>query len=495
MASLESILTITGLLLIVSVLASKAAGRTGIPVLLVFLSIGMLAGSEGLLGIEFEDPAMAQFVGVVALAFILFSGGLETRVDAVRSVWREGLLLATLGVLVTAAVAGAFAHFLLGLPWLVSLLLGAIVSSTDAAAVFAVLRGRGVGLKGQLKPMLELESGSNDPMAVFLTIALTTLIVEPSVAWRDLVWMFTLQMALGAGLGLTAGLVLAWLLHRVRLEHDGLYPVLTLAFVPFVYGGTAFLGGNGFLAVYLAGIVLGNRRFVQRRSLVRYHDGLAWLMQIAMFLILGLLVFPSHLVPVAGSAILMSVVLIFVARPLGVLVSLLPFRKSPREVGLISWVGLRGAVPIVLATFPLIAGVPQAEIIFNTVFFVVLTSVLVQGPTIPVVARWLGVHDAVGRERALPLEFNPSEGMHSDLVEVAVPTGSIVEGKQLVALGLPAGALVVLIGRRDEYLVPRGNSVIQAADRLLLLAEPEALQTIRQLLQQRPEALPTETTD
>jgi potassium/hydrogen antiporter len=403
---------------------------------------------------------------------------------------REGAALATLGVLLTALVAGAFAHLIFGLPFPVGILLGAIVSSTDAAAVFAVLRSRSVGLKGRLQPLLELESGSNDPMAVFLTVGLTAMILEPSPTWWDLLWLFVRQMTLGAGLGVGAGLALAWLLNRVRLEYDGLYPVLTLASVPFTYGVTAYLGGNGFLAVYVAGIVLGNRRFIHKRSLLRYHDGLAWLMQIAMFVILGLLVFPSRLVPVAGSAILMSAALVMVARPIGVSLSLLAFRTPLREIGLVSWVGLRGAVPIVLATFPLVAGVPQAETIFNAVFFVVLTSVLVQGPTIPLVARWLRVDAPLDRKRAQPLDFDPAGTMRSDLVEIEIPPGSPVAGKQLVGIGLPADALVVLIGRSDEYFVPRGASVVLAGDRLLTLADPEAVQAIERLVDKRNEPAP-----
>jgi len=490
MTPLEPILIIAGLLLIVSVVASKAAARTGVPALLIFLGIGMLAGSEGLIGVEFDDSAIAQFVGVVALSFILFSGGMDTRLDTVRGVVREGVALATLGVLVTALVAGVFAHLIFGLPILVSLLLGAIISSTDAAAVFAVLRSRNVGLKGRLKPLLELESGSNDPMAVFLTVALTAMILEPRPTWWELLSLFALQMTLGVGLGLGAGYGLAWLLNRVRLEYEGLYPVLTLAAVPFTYGVTEYLGGNGFLAVYAAGIALGNRRFIHKRSLLRYHDGLAWLMQIAMFLILGLLVFPSHLIPEAGSAILLSAVLILIARPLGVVLSLLAFRFSPRELGLVSWVGLRGAVPIVLATFPLVAGVPQAETIFNAVFFVVFTSVLAQGSTIPLIARWLRVDAPLDRKRVLPLEFDPAQGMRSDLVEIEIPAGSPVEGKQLVAMGLPSDALVVLIGRSDEYIVPRGGSVVLVGDRLLTLAEPEAAHAIRRLVDGRSEPAP-----
>lgn len=479
---LEPILIIVGLLLLVSVLASKATAKAGIPALLVFLGVGMLAGSEGIGGIDFEDAAAAQFLGVIALSFILFSGGLDTRIGDVRPVVAQGLVLATLGVVVTAAVAALFAHLIFDLPIFTALLLGAIVSSTDAAAVFSVLRSRSVGLRGRLKPLLELESGSNDPMAVFLTIGFTAIIMEPEPSGLRLLWLFFVQMALGAGLGYAMGRGLESLLNRVRLEYEGLYPVITLAGVLLTYGLTSYLGGNGFLAVYLAGIILGNRRFVHKRSLMRYHDGLAWLMQIAMFLILGLLVFPSHLIPVAGSAVLLSIVLILVARPLGVLASLGWFRASPREMGLVSWVGLRGAVPIVLATFPLMAGVPQAELIFNVVFFVVLTSVLVQGPTIPLVARLLRVDAPMGRRRALPLEFDPSAGMRSDLVEIEVPARSAVEGKQIVEMGLPPNTLVVLIGRREDYVVPRGRTVLLAGDRLLTLADPENVQAIRHLV-------------
>ncbi|MGE3809004.1 MAG: potassium/proton antiporter, partial [Gemmataceae bacterium] len=336
-------------ILVFSVLASKVSDRFGIPALILFLALGMLAGSDGLGGVHFDDAAVAQFLGAAALALILFAGGLETRWREVRPVLGYGLTLATLGVLLTALTFGVFAYVVLGLSLLESLLLGSIVSSTDAAAVFSVLRSRNVGLRGQLKPLLELESGSNDPMAVLLTVGLVQMITQPDLSVTKLLILFGLQMPLGAAAGFIAGKGIAILVNRLNLGYEGLYPVLTLSLVLLTYSVTNLIGGNGFLAVYLAGIFLGNHDFLHKRSLLRFHDGLAWLMQIAMFLVLGLLVFPSHLVPVIGPGILAAAWLMFVARPISVFVGLLPTKLSLSEKVFVSWVGLRGAVPIVLA--------------------------------------------------------------------------------------------------------------------------------------------------
>jgi len=382
------------LLLLLSVLASKVSERFGIPALLLFLVLGMLAGSDGPGGIYFDDAALAQFVGVTALSLILFSGGLDTDWNSVRPVFKYGLTLSTLGVLLTTLLVGLFTQVVLRSSLLEGLLLGAIVSSTDAAAVFSILRSKGVSLKGQLKPLLELESGSNDPMAVFLTISLVQLLTQPATSLANLILLFGVQMSLGVIAGYVMGKGIVFLANHLRLGYEGLYPVLTLSSVLFTYGVTNLIGGSGFLAVYLAGIVAGNHDFIHRRSLLRFHDGIAWLMQIAMFLTLGLLVFPSRLVPIGGASLLIALWLVFIARPASVFVSLFPIRAlSVREKTLVSWVGLRGAVPIVLATYPLLARIPQADLIFNVVFFIVLTSVLLQGTTIPLMARWLGVDE------------------------------------------------------------------------------------------------------
>lgn len=388
---IEYLLLGASILLLLSVVGSLASARTGVPALILFLVIGMMAGSDGPGGIQFDYPGVAQSLGVLALSFILFAGGYDTDWERTRPIVWKAVPLSTLGVVVTALLVGWFANLVLGFSWLEGLLLGSIVSSTDAAAVFAVLRSRGIRLRGHLKELLELESGSNDPMAVFLTTGMIGLLQDASRSWGDLIVMFLIQMTVGTIMGYGLGRVMVAIVDRIRLEYGGLYAVLSLSLVLFTYGITASAGGNGFLAVYLAGIHMGNSKFRHKRSLKGFHEGLAWLMQILMFLTLGLQVFPSHLVPVLGAGLLLSVFLMVIARPVATFGLLWFSGMSIREQALVAWVGLRGAVPIILATFPLVAGLPQADLIFHLVFFIVLTSVLLQGTSIPLVARWLGV--------------------------------------------------------------------------------------------------------
>jgi len=468
MIPIEYMLLGTSLLLILSIIASRVSGRLGIPVLLAFLVTGMLAGSEGPGGIYFDNPWLAQSLGIVALAFIIFAGGLDTPWESVRPVLWQGIALSTVGVLITTFLVGWFAIHALDFSWLEGLLLGAVVSSTDAAAVFAVLRTKKMHLKGKLRSLLELESGSNDPMAVFLTIGLIHLMVNPSASVPELILMFIQQMCLGAIMGYGMGKGMTFLVKQLRLDYEGLYPVLSLAMVLLAYGATASLGGNGFLAVYLAGLIVGNSDFVRKKNLMSFHDGLAWLMQIVMFVILGLQVFPSHLVPIASFGLLVSVFLIFVARPVSVFVILLFTKMSLREKTMISWVGLRGAVPIILSTFLLLANVPNAELMFNLVFFIVLTSALLQGGAIPIVARWLKVDAPLKRKRRYPLEFIPTDGVDTDLVEFIVTYNSEVIGKYIVDLGLPQDSLVVFICRNDQFFVPRGETALEENDAILI---------------------------
>ncbi len=469
-------------LLLVSVLVSKISDRFGVPALLLFLGLGMLAGSDGPGGIYFDNPAIAQFIGVIALVLILFSGGLDTEINQVRAVLKEGVFLSTLGVLITALITGWVCIALLDLPPLVGLLMGAIVSSTDAAAVFSVLRSKGISLKGHLKPLLELESGSNDPMAIFLTVGLIQLIQFPQRSPLNLIGLFFLQMLVGAVIGVLMGWLTVWLINHIRLGYEGLYPVLSLALVFLTFGLTSILGGSGFLAVYLAGIVLGNREFIHRRSLLRFHDGLAWLMQITMFLTLGLLVFPSRLVPVAGSGLLIAAALMLIARPVSIFITLPGRRFDIREKLFLSWVGLRGAVPIILATFPLLAQIPQADMMFNVVFFVVLTSVLLQGTTITPLARWLKLDAPVTPKRIYPIEYTPVGGFKSELKELAVPPHSPMVGKAIVELGLPDDFLVVLIARQNDFVMPSGGTIIEAGDTLLALADAKTFDEVCQRL-------------
>lgn len=378
-------------LLLISVMASRLSGWTGVPALLLFLGIGMLAGSEGFGGIDFDHPQLVQSIGIIALALILYSGGLDTHWHDIRPVLGKGLALATVGVVLTAAFVAWLTAYLLQISPTEAFLFGAIVSSTDAAAVFAVLRARRLTLRGHLAPLLELESGSNDPMAVFLTLGLIGLLMEPGVTMWDMVPMFVKHMVLGGLLGYGMGMGIAFMIRWLRLEGRGLYAVFSLAAALFTYGLTASIGGNGFLAVYLAGLTVGTSNIRQLEHLRRYHEGEAWLMQILMFLMLGLQAFPSRILSVVSIGLILSFFLIFLARPLAVWLTLRPAGMSWREILFIAWGGLRGAVPIVLATFPVLAGVPQAATIFPLVFFIVLSSVLLQGTTLPLVAKWLGV--------------------------------------------------------------------------------------------------------
>lgn len=468
-------------LLLLGILASKLSSRLGVPTLLVFLLVGMLAGSEGPGGIYFDDPKIAQSLGVVSLILILYAGGLETLWSEIRPILLPGLLLSTFGVLATALLVGWFARLVLGFSWLEGFLLGAVVSSTDAAAVFSVLRSRSVGLKGSLKTLLEFESGSNDPMAVFLTTSLISLLVHPSSSILGLIPEFLKQMTLGATLGYSMGFGMVFLINRLRLEYEGLYPVSTLALVLLTYGVTVLFGGNGFLAVYIAGIVMGNKVFIHKKGLIRFHDGMAWLMQTTMFLTLGLLVFPSHLIPIAGIALLVSVFLMAVARPLSVFLTLFFAKMGFKEKLMISWVGLRGAAPIILATFPLLSGISKADTIFNVVFFIVLTSALLQGTSIPWVAKWLGLDTPLLPKPKYPMEFEPTQGFSSDMVEIEIPKDSNLKGKRIVEVEFPKGTLVLLIRRGEEFIIPTGETVLKAGDSLLVLSSQEGLPKLQDL--------------
>jgi len=479
--NIEIILIGASLLLLISIFASKISDRFGIPALLLFLILGMLAGSDGPGGIYFDDPALAQSIGIIALILILFSGGLDTEWDKIRLVFKEGLILSTLGVLITAVVVGLFINLLLGLPMGTSLLLGAIVSSTDAAAVFSVLRSKGINLKGKIAPLLELESGSNDPMAIFLTIGLIQLIKQPDISPLSLISSFFIQMIIGAIMGYAMSWIILFLINKSKLGYDGLYPVMTLAMVFLVYGATNALGGNGFLSVYLVGIFLSRHNFIHKRSLIRFHDGIAWLMQIAMFLTLGLLVFPTRLTLILIPGLLIAICLMFIARPVSIFLALIPCRYQWREKLFISWVGLRGAVPIILATYPLLAGIPQSEMIFNVVFFVVLTSVLLQGTTIPHAARWLRVDEPAIPKRISPLEYTPVDGLKSELVELYVELDSEMAGRAIVDLPLPQSFLIILISRGNDYLISKGSSVLEAGDTLLVLSDKNAMDEVQRV--------------
>jgi cell volume regulation protein A len=480
--TLELVFIGIAVLFLISIIANKFSERLGVPALLIFLIVGMLAGSEGPGGIPFDDPTLAQLIGIIALAYILFSGGLDTRWEEIQPVLWQGIALSTIGVVLTAVLLGAFAVLVLGFSPLTGLLLGAVVSSTDAAAVFSILRTARARLKGNLRPFLEFESGSNDPMAVLLTTGIIGLILTPGSSIFDLVPTFVQQMAVGGLMGYGLGRFTVWLINRIKLETEGLYPVLTLAMVLLVYGLTSVVGGNGFIAVYLAGLIIGNSVIVHKKSLIRFYDGIAWLMQIVMFLALGLLVFPSQLASAFVPGLLAALFLILIARPVAVLLTLLPWKMPMNEKALVSWVGLRGAVPIILATYPLVAGVPDADAIFNIVFFIVIFSALVHGTSIPSVARWLGLAAPLEETGKLSREFDVDPDTPSELLELVIPSDSSAVGKQVVDLGLPKGTLIILMQKGDERFVPVGSTVIGARDTLLLLTTDEMMESVRACL-------------
>ena len=387
--TIENIVLVGSLLLLISIIAGKTSYKFGVPILLFFLGIGMLAGSEGIGGIQFNDPKTAQFIGLVSLNFILFSGGLDTNWNSIKPVLKEGIALSTLGVLLTALSLGTFVYFITDFTIYESLLLGSIVSSTDAAAVFSILRSRSLALKTNLRPTLELESGSNDPMAYVLTLAFLTLVVNQDQSAWSILPIFLQQMILGGAAGFLFGKISKYIINKIKLDFEGLYPVLVISLMFITFSATDTIGGNGFLAIYICAVYLGNQDIIHKKTILKVFDGLAWLMQIVLFLTLGLLVFPSEIIPIVGIGLLTALFLILIARPVGVFISLIFFKMKMRRRLYISWVGLRGAVPIVFATYPLLAGVEKANMIFNIVFFISVTSVLVQGTTLSLFAKWL----------------------------------------------------------------------------------------------------------
>ncbi len=465
-------LLVMGVLLGVSAVASRTSGRLGIPFVLLFLLVGVLAGSEGSGRIPFEDSRLTFRVGTVALVLILFDGGLNTAMSSIRRALAPAAVLATIGVVGTAAVMSLGARGL-GIPWSAALLLGAIVSSTDAAAVFSMLRGSGIRVRQRLADLLELESGVNDPMAVILTLAVTGALAHgegPSVAVAA---EAILQLAVGIAAGLGVGFGGRWLLARVRLAASGLYPVLTLAIAFFAFGAPTLLWGSGFVAVYVAAVVLGNSPLPYLPGLRRVHDAMAWFSQVAMFLLLGLLAFPSRLAGVAGEGLLLGLFLAFVARPIVVAACLAPFRIPRRELVFVSWVGLRGAVPIMLATFPVFAGVAGAKHVFDLVFFVVLVSALVQGTTVRWLAGKLELETGGPPPPRAMLEIMSTQRLSGEVMSFYVEAASAVAGSRISDLPIPEGSAVMLIVRGRDLVAARGRTALQPGDHVYVFTPPE----------------------
>jgi len=482
MMPVENILLWVAALMFLSVLSSKLSDKLAIPILLLFLAIGILAGSEGIGGIYFDNAEIAKFIGIIALIFIIFSGGFDTDWKDAKSVLKPGIILSTAGVLLTAVITGFFAVHILKFSFLQGLLLGSIVSSTDAAAVFSILRAKQINLKKPLKPLLELESGSNDPMAVFLTISFISLLTAKNMNTVILIPKFLLDMGVGALAGYLMGKIIVPFIKRLKLGYEGLYPVVMISLVLLTYVTAVFLKGNGYLAVYLAGIMLGKADFPNKRIIARFHDGLAWLMQIAMFVTLGLLVFPSHIVPLIGSGTLLAFLLMVVARPISVFLCLLPFKMSLQTKTMTAWVGLRGAVPIILATFPFMAGIPQADTIFNIVFFVVIASVFIQGTSIPFLSKLLKLNAPSTGKINYPIEFEKTEGIDAELTDMIVPYNSEVTGKRIGDLRIPEKCLIVLISRDNKFVIPSGSTIIESGDVLLVLANSADFSALQKMV-------------
>jgi potassium/hydrogen antiporter len=470
--TIDNILLIGSVLLFVSLVASRTA-KFGIPSLLLFLIVGILAGSDGPGGISFYDPKVAKFIGGIALSFILFSGGLETKWNDIKPVFWQGVSLSTLGVILTATTIGVLIFLLTDFTLLEGLLLGSIVSSTDAAAIFSILRSRQIGLKGNIRPLLELESGSNDPMAFVLTIIFTFLLTNPDAGYLSIIPLFLKQMILGTIVGYMMGLAMQKIINWIKLEFEGLYSVLIITLVLFTFSFSEFIGGNAFLAVYISACVLGNSDFIHKKSLTKHFDGQAWMMQIIMFITLGLLVFPKQILPYLGLGILLSALLIFVARPLSVFLSLSFFRLDFRKKLFVSWVGLRGAVPIVLAIYPLTAGVEKAEIIFNLVFFISVTSILIQGTSLPLVANWLKLSVPVNIRKKSVLDLELGWKTKSVYNVVPIEPGYSCIGKNIVELGLPASIIIAMIERNNKYFISDGSTRLLTGDKLYIMADDQ----------------------
>lgn len=479
---IEFVLLILSILFFASILAGKAGSRFGVPALLLFLGVGMLFGSDGL-GIHFDNIKLAHMIGTVALSAILFSGGLDTKIEDIKPVLGPGVTLATLGVLLTAVITGLTLYLLidprLGLGVMGCLLLASTMSSTDSASVFSILRGKGLHLKHNLRPTLELESGANDPMAYVLTTTFITLVLQGGEPhYGNALLVLLLQLLIGAVAGWCFGKGLVWIINRINMDNQALYPILVLSGCFFVFAATYYLHGNSYLAVYEAGLVVGNSRFVHKRSTRSFFDGVSWIAQLSMFLTLGLLVNPSELREVWVPGLIISLVMIFVSRPLAVFVSLSPFRSYTfRDRLLVSWVGLRGAVPIIFAILCRASDVPHSDVMFNIVFLCTLVSLIVQGTTLPMVSRWLGVSETPKAKRQGPsqdFDIDFPEEIKSAITEATVTEKMLTLGTRMMDFRLPEKTLVIMVKRGDHYFVPTGKTHLHVGDRLMLLSDNQA---------------------
>ena len=476
-----NIMFVVAILLFLSVWCGKAGSKYGLPSLLIFLGIGMAAGTDGF-GLQFDDAATAEFIGMLSLCIILFSGGLDTDFKKIKPVLAPGLVLAIVGVFITTLLTGAFIHEMMRLllpdyclGWTESMLLAAIMSSTDSASVFSILNSSGTGLKQRLKPTLELESGSNDPMAYLLVTLLISVIETGSKMSGQLMFdsfiSLVLQLAVGVGAGLLLGFLTVRTVNAIHTDNEFLYPVMVISCCFFTFTLTNMCGGNSYLGVYIAGLVVGNSRLSLKRTITTFFGGFTWLVQILMFLSLGLLVNPHELLHIIGPGIILGVFMILVSRPLAVMLCLSPFRCFTLKAKMfIGWVGLRGAVPIIFATYALMSpAVEHARFMFNIVFFITILSLLIQGTTVNAMARWLGLDDTVS-SKAFDIDL-PDE-VDADMKELTVTPELLTESNLLSEITLPSNqqTLIVLIRRGDKYIVPKGDTRLHVGDRCLMLS-------------------------
>ena len=469
----ENILLVGSILLFVSIVVGKTGYRFGVPALLLFLVVGMAFGSDGL-GFQFHSAQTAQFIGMVALSIILFSGGMDTKFTEIRPILTPGIVLSTVGVLLTALFTGLFIWWISGMSWsniYLPLTTSLLLASTDSASVFAILRSQKMNLKYSLRPMLELESGSNDPMAYMLTIVLIQFLQSSGMGAGAILGSFAVQFLVGAAAGYGLGKLAILILNKINVDNQALYPILLLSFVFFTFAITDRLHGNGYLAVYIAGIMVGNNKIMYRKEIATFMDGLTWLFQIIMFLMLGLLVNPHEMLEIACVALLIGIFMIVIGRPLSVFLCLLPFRKITFKSRLfVSWVGLRGAVPIIFATYPVVANVEGSNVIFNIVFFITIVSLVVQGTTVSYVARLLNLStplEKTGNDFGVELP----EEINSDLRDITVTQEMIEKADTLKEMNLPKGTLVMIVKRGDEFLIPNGSLKLHVNDKLLLISE------------------------
>ena len=473
---MENILLVWAMLLFVAVVAGKVAYRFGAPALLLFLGVGMIFGLKF---INFESFEFTQFIGMLALCIILFSGGMDTKFSEIKPILGPGVVLATLGVAMTALLCGTFIYLFSGwvglaLSFPVALLLASTMASTDSASVFSILRSKKQGLRQNLRPLLELESGSNDPMAYMLTVVMVSVVMNEGIGtgWGECIMKFVVQMLVGCALGYGIGRLAVFAINRINIKNNAsLYSVLLLAFVFFSFSFTTLVWGNGYLAVYITGLVVGNHKIAHRGNLTTFFDGFTWLAQIVMFLVIGLLVDARELlkpeVLLLGGAV--GAFMILVARPVSVFLALAPFRRFSAKARLyISWVGLRGAVPIIFATYPIVEGVGGGRLIFNVVFMGTLISLLVQGTTVSAMANWLGL---AFEEKEPLFKVGIPDSIKSNFSEIVVTQSMLRKGATLRDIDIPDNTLVVMISRDGDYFVPRGNTHLVVGDRLLVVSD------------------------